>query len=64
MTQETLEAFNDLKMRCILASVLAFANFIKPSPLETDALIEGLMLCYLSYRMTISITQSLMPVED
>ena len=64
MTQETLEAFNDLKMRCMLAPVLAFANFMKPFLLETDASIEGLMLCYLSYRMTISITQSLIPVED
>ena len=37
-----LEAFNTLKMKCMTAPVLAFANFQKPFLLETDASSHGL----------------------
>ena len=39
---EALEAFNTLKMKCMTAPVLAFANFQKPFLLETDASSHGL----------------------
>ena len=39
---EALEAFKELKMRCMTALVLAFADFKKPFWLETDASKEGL----------------------
>ena len=39
---EALEAFEELRMRCMMAPVLAFANFKKPFWLETDASKEGL----------------------
>ena len=39
---EALEAFEELKMRCMMAPVLAFANFKKPFRLESDASKEGL----------------------
>ena len=39
---EALEAFKELKMRCMTALVLAFADFKKPFRLETDASKEGL----------------------
>ena len=39
---EALEAFEELKMRCMTAPVLAFADFKKPFWLETDAAKEGL----------------------
>ena len=39
---EALEAFNTLKMKCMTASVLAFADFQKPFLLETDASSHGL----------------------
>ena len=35
-------AFEELKMKCLTAPVLAFANFNKPFLLEMDASIEGL----------------------
>ena len=37
-----LTAFQELKMKCLMAPVLAFADFKKPFLLETDASIEGL----------------------
>ena len=40
LNPEALAAYEDLK--CMTASVLAFANFQKPFMLETDALKEGL----------------------
>ena len=39
---DALVAFQELKMKCLTAPVLAFANFKKPFLLETDASIEGL----------------------
>ena len=39
---EALEAFNTLKMKCMTAPVLAFADFQKPFLLETDASSCGL----------------------
>ena len=42
LTLEALEAFKELKMRCMTAPVLAFADFKKPFRLETDASKEGL----------------------
>ena len=39
---EALEAFKELKMKCMTAPVLAFADFKKPFWLETDASKEGL----------------------
>ena len=39
---EPLEAFNTLKMKCMMVPVLAFADFQKPFFLETDASSHGL----------------------
>ena len=39
---DVLATFQELKMKCLTAPVLAFADFKKPFLLETDALIEGL----------------------
>ena len=39
---DALVAFQELKMRCLTAPVLAFADFKKPFLLEIDASIEGL----------------------
>ena len=39
---DALAAFKELKMKCLTAPVLAFADFKKPFLLETDASIEGL----------------------
>ena len=39
---EALKAFEELKMKCMTAPVLVFADFKKPFCLETDALKEGL----------------------
>ena len=39
---EALKAFEELKMRCMTAPVLVFADFKKPFRLETDTLKEGL----------------------
>ena len=39
---DALAAFQELKMKCLMVPVLAFADFKKPFLLETDALIEGL----------------------
>ena len=39
---DTLAAFQELKIKCLTAPVLAFADFKKPFLLETDASIEGL----------------------
>ena len=42
LTLEPLKAFEELKMRCMMAPVLAFADFKKSFRLETDASKEGL----------------------
>ena len=42
LTPEALKAFEELKMKCMMAPVLVFADFKKPFCLETDALKEGL----------------------
>ena len=42
LTPEALKAFEELKMRCMTAPVLVFADFKKPFCLETDASKEGL----------------------
>ena len=39
---DALAAFQELKMKCLTAPVLAFVDFTKPFLLETDASIEGL----------------------
>ena len=39
---DALAMFQELKMKCLTAPVLAFVDFKKPFLLETDALIEGL----------------------
>ena len=39
---EALTAFQELKMKCLMVPVLAFADFKKPFLLETNTLIEGL----------------------
>ena len=39
---DALAAFQELKMKCLTAPVLAFADFKKPFLLETNASIEGL----------------------
>ena len=39
---EALKAFEELKMRCMMAPMLVFADFEKPFHLETDASKEGL----------------------
>ena len=42
LTPEALQAFEDLKKKCMTAPVLVFADFQKPFWLETDASGEGL----------------------
>ena len=42
ITPEAMEAFHLLKMKCMMAPVLAFANFEQPFWLETDASKDGL----------------------
>ena len=39
---DALAVFQELKIKCLMAPVLAFADFKKPFLLETDASIEGL----------------------
>ena len=39
---DTLKAFEELKLRCMTAPILVFADFKKPFRLETDTLKEGL----------------------
>ena len=43
LSQEALQAYDQLKIKCMTASVLAFADFEKPFLLETDASKEGLL---------------------
>ena len=45
LPQDTLAAFQELKMKCLMVLVLAFVDFKKPFLLETDASIEGLGGC-------------------
>ena len=42
LTPEALQAFEDLKKKCMMALVLVFADFQRPFQLETDASGEGL----------------------
>ena len=42
LTPEALKAFEELKMKCMTAPVLVFADFKKPFRLETDTSKEGL----------------------
>ena len=41
LSPKALQAYGDLKMKCMTAPVLAFADFKKPFLLETDASKEG-----------------------
>ena len=42
LTPEAFKAFEELKMKCMTAPILVFADFKKPFHLETDTLKEGL----------------------
>ena len=42
LTPEAIEAFQQLKVKCMTAPLLAFADFTKPFLLEADALGDGL----------------------
>ena len=42
LTPEAIEAFQQLKVKCMMAPVLVFADFMKPFLLETDASGDGL----------------------
>ena len=42
LSPDPLAAFQNLKMKCLMVPVLAFADFKKPFLLETDVSIEGL----------------------
>ena len=42
LSPDALAVFQELKMKCLTAPVLAFADFKRPFLLETDASIEGL----------------------
>ena len=42
LTLEALQAFEELKMKCMTAPVLGFADFNKEFRLETDASSDGL----------------------
>ena len=42
MTPKAIEAFHLLKMKCMTAPVLAFADFKQPFRLDTDASKDGL----------------------
>ena len=42
LTVEALDAFHELKIKCMMAPVLAFTDFEKPFRLETDASGDGL----------------------
>ena len=42
LSPDTLAVFQELKMKCLTAPVLAFIDFKKPFLLETNASIEGL----------------------
>ena len=42
LTLEALKAFEELKMKCMTAPILVFADFKKPFCLETEASKEGL----------------------
>ena len=42
LTIEALDAFHELKIKCMMAPVLVFADFEKPFRLETDASGDGL----------------------
>ena len=45
LTPEALQAFEDLKKKCMTAPILMFADFKKPFRLETDASGEGTRHC-------------------
>ena len=53
---DALATFQELKMKCLTAPVLAFADFKKPFLLESDASIEGLGRCSPRSRTMASIT--------
>ena len=46
LSPKALQAYDNLKMKCMTAPVLAFADFEKPFLLETDASKEGLGAVY------------------
>ena len=49
---EALQAFEDLKKKCMTAPILVFTDFTKPFWLETDASAEGLGAILLRCLMT------------
>ena len=53
---DALAAFQELKMKCLMVPVLAFADFKKPFLLETDTSIEGLGAILSQKNKTMTIT--------